>query len=73
MATVLTLHDYSDRETAEAVKFDVRWRVAIGVGLDDPDDSDRDDAGGGQLTWYADSAYGARTCALRSPPPGTRR
>jgi hypothetical protein len=39
MAAVLTLqalHDYSDRETAEAVKFDVRWKVAIGVALDDP-------------------------------------
>src|SRR5215470_9844515 len=30
------LHDYSDRETAEAVRFDVRWKVAIGAGLDDP-------------------------------------
>src|SRR6266581_4523851 len=31
MAAVLTLqvlHDYSDRETAEAVRFDVRWKVA---------------------------------------------
>jgi hypothetical protein len=39
MAAVLTLqvlHDYSDRETAEAVKFDVRWKVAIGAALDDP-------------------------------------
>jgi hypothetical protein len=39
MAAVLTLqvlHDYSDRETAEAVKFDVRWKVTIGVSLDDP-------------------------------------
>jgi hypothetical protein len=39
MAAVLTLqalHDYSDRETAEAVKFDVRWKAAIGVPLDDP-------------------------------------
>jgi hypothetical protein len=39
MAAVLTLqalHDYSDRETAEAVKFDVRWKAAIGVALDDP-------------------------------------
>ena len=39
MAAVLTLqvlHDYSDRETAEAVKFDVRWKVAIGASLDDP-------------------------------------
>src|SRR2546430_16768985 len=38
MATVLTLqtlHDYSDRETAEAVRFDVRWKVAIGASLDD--------------------------------------
>ena len=34
MAAVLTLqvlHDYSDRETAEAVRFDVRWKVAIGA------------------------------------------
>src|SRR6266550_1289884 len=39
MAAVLTLqvlHDYSDRETAEAVRFDVRWKAAIGAGLDDP-------------------------------------
>ena len=38
MAAVLALqalHDYSDRETAEAVRFDVRWKVAIGVSLDD--------------------------------------
>jgi IS5 family transposase len=38
MAAVLTLqvlHDYSDRETAEAVRFDVRWMVAIGAALDD--------------------------------------
>ena len=39
MAAVLTLqalHDYSDRETAEAVRFDVRWKVAVGAPLDDP-------------------------------------
>jgi len=39
MAAVMTLqalHDYSDRETAEAVKFDVRWKAAIGMALDDP-------------------------------------
>jgi len=39
MAAVMTLqvlHDYSDRETAEAVKFDVRWKAAIGISLDDP-------------------------------------
>jgi DDE family transposase/transposase-like protein DUF772 len=39
MAAVLTLqalHDCSDRETAEAVRFDVRWKVAIGAPLDDP-------------------------------------
>jgi len=38
MAAVLTLqalHDYSDREAAEAVRFDVRWKVAIGASLDD--------------------------------------
>jgi Transposase domain (DUF772)/Transposase DDE domain len=38
MAAVLTLqvlHDNSDRETAEAVRFDVRWKVAIGAALDD--------------------------------------
>src|SRR5258708_14745091 len=38
MAAILalqTLHDYSDRETAEAVRFDVRWKVAIGASLDD--------------------------------------
>ena len=39
MAAVLTLQalcDYSDRETAEAVRFDVRWKVAVGAPLDDP-------------------------------------
>ena len=39
MAAVLALQalcDYSDRETAEAVRFDVRWKVAIGASLDDP-------------------------------------
>src|ERR1700751_3013642 len=39
MAAVLTLqvlHDYSDRETAGAVRFDVRWKAAIGARLDDP-------------------------------------
>src|SRR6204780_3027521 len=39
MAAVMTLqalHDYSDRETAEAVRFDVRWKTAIGAALDDP-------------------------------------
>ena len=38
MVAVLTLqalHDYSDRETAEAVRFDVRWKAAVGVALDD--------------------------------------
>jgi hypothetical protein len=30
------LHDYSDRETAEAARFDVRWKAAIGAPLDDP-------------------------------------
>jgi IS5 family transposase len=39
MAAVLTLqvlHDYSDREAAEAARFDVRWKAAIGAPLDDP-------------------------------------
>jgi hypothetical protein len=38
MAAVMTLqrlHDYSDRETAEAVCFDLRWKVAIGASLID--------------------------------------
>jgi hypothetical protein len=38
MAAVLTLQalcDYSDRETAEAVRSGVRWKVAIGSSLDD--------------------------------------
>lgn len=38
MATVMTLqtlHDYSDRETAEAVRCDLRWKVACGLALDD--------------------------------------
>jgi Transposase domain (DUF772) len=33
--TLQVLHDYSDRETAEAVRFDVRWKVAVGSALDD--------------------------------------
>lgn len=33
--TLQTLHDFSDREAAEAVKFDVRWKVACGLALDD--------------------------------------
>ena len=39
MAVVLTLqvlHDYSDRETAGAARFDVRWKAAAGAPLDDP-------------------------------------
>src|SRR5271166_5012017 len=39
MAAVLALQalcDYSDRETAEAVRFDVRWKAATGAPLDDP-------------------------------------
>ena len=38
MASVLvlqTLHDYSDRETAEAARCDLRWKVATGMALDD--------------------------------------
>jgi len=39
MAAVMTLqalHGFSDRETAEAARFDVRWKAAIGAALDDP-------------------------------------
>ena len=38
MAAVLalqSLHDCSDREAAEAVRFDVRWKVACGLAIDD--------------------------------------
>ncbi len=38
MAAVLALQalcDLSDRETAEAVRFDVRWKVACGLAIDD--------------------------------------
>src|SRR6266496_1630692 len=38
MAAVLALQalcDYSDRETAEAVRFDVRWKAAIGAAVAD--------------------------------------
>src|SRR6266487_4088811 len=38
MAAVLALqalHDFSDRETAGAVRFDVRWKVASGLAVDD--------------------------------------
>jgi hypothetical protein len=34
--TLQTLHDYSDRETAEAVRFDVRWMAAIGAAVGEP-------------------------------------
>ncbi|WP_405060078.1 IS1182 family transposase [Kribbella sp. NBC_01505] len=37
MASVMvlqTLHDYSDRETAEAARCDLRWKVATGMALD---------------------------------------
>jgi hypothetical protein len=33
--TLQALHDYSGREAAEAVRFDVRWKVAIGTAVDD--------------------------------------
>jgi hypothetical protein len=33
--TLQTLHDYSDRETAEAVRCDLRWKVACGMAVDD--------------------------------------
>ena len=33
--TLQTLHDYSDRETAEAVRCDLRWKVACGLAVDD--------------------------------------
>lgn len=39
MAAVMTLqalHGFSDRETAEAVRFDLRWKLACGLSLDDP-------------------------------------
>lgn len=38
MASILvlqTLHDLSDRETAEAARCDLRWKVATGMALDD--------------------------------------
>jgi hypothetical protein len=38
MAAVLalqSLHDFSDRETAEAIRFDVRWKAACGLAIDD--------------------------------------
>jgi len=33
--TLQTLHDCSDRETAEAVRCDLRWKVACGLAVDD--------------------------------------
>jgi len=38
MAAIMTLqalHGFSDRETAEAVRFDLRWKLACGLALDD--------------------------------------
>ena len=38
MASILVLqalHDFSDRETAEAARCDLRWKVATGMALDD--------------------------------------
>ena len=34
--TLQALHGFSDRETAEAVRFDLRWKLACGLSLDDP-------------------------------------
>ena len=34
--TLHALHDYSNREAAEAIRFDVLWKAAIGTALDDP-------------------------------------
>ena len=39
MAAVMTLQrllDLSDRETCEALRFDLRWKMAAGLGLEDP-------------------------------------
>lgn len=33
--TLQTLHDYSDRESADALRCDLRWKVACGLSLDD--------------------------------------
>jgi Transposase domain (DUF772)/Transposase DDE domain len=33
--TLQTLHDYSDAETAEAARCDLRWKAACGMALDD--------------------------------------
>jgi transposase len=33
--TLQTLHDYSDRECAEAVRCDLRWKMTCGLALDD--------------------------------------
>src|SRR5436309_6181765 len=33
--TLQTLHDLSDAETAEAARCDLRWKVAVGMALDD--------------------------------------
>ena len=38
MAAVMALqvlHGLSDRETAEAVRFDLRWKLALGLGIED--------------------------------------
>ena len=38
MASIMvlqTLHDFSDRETAESARCDLRWKVATGMALDD--------------------------------------
>ncbi|MBX9638620.1 MAG: transposase, partial [Mycobacteriaceae bacterium] len=39
MASILvlqTLHDLPDRETAEAARCDLRWKVSTGMALDHP-------------------------------------
>ncbi len=44
MASILvlqTLHDLSDRETAEAARCDLRWKVATGMSLDHRDSTPR--------------------------------
>lgn len=60
-------------DAAVAAEF-VAAEAAGAAGSGGPDsDPDDGDVGGGQLTWYADSAYGTGTCAPRSLGPGIRR
>lgn len=61
MASILvlqTLHDLSDRETAEAARCDLRWKVATGMSFD------HQGCDGSTLVWW----FRPRSWPMRWPP-----